>query len=97
MTHTTYHPEMGDQPRPTALFASRSCLSKVSICWAADRDSEARQVFKQLRIRPSNIRPRNAGEWSLLRGRDGFSALVTYAADEKLCSSSDIDVELLLD
>ncbi len=88
-TKTGYHPEMGEAPRASALFRVQTCLSKMSICWNIDRDAEARQAFRAARCRPSHIK-----RMEIIGGGEKYSALITFAAYEKLDNT---DWEMLLD
>lgn len=88
-----YHPEMGEQPNMAKLFQAHHVInSTMSLHWSPERDAEARQAMKRLRIRPSGVNLDTK-----CTGRQEWSALVTYAAYTKVMEAGLGCREMLLD
>lgn len=92
-----YYPEMGGKPLETALFKCDFVMSKMALKWTADRHAEALATFRSMRIRPTSMAPLADVQFC----KDGiarkYTAIVTYAAYEKLRNAKLTTTELLLD
>lgn len=99
-----YHPEMNEKPDQSKLFAvHHNFRNSYSCAWRKDRDAEAREVLKKLRIRPMGrhtgdaITEHEAGKTTYGPWKDVplMSCLITDHAASKL-DKADLTAHLLL-
>ena len=89
--HHLYYPELGEQGDASKLFQRANFVGRhVFIDWLAERDGEARSVFRQLQIRP---------EITAVAGPQGAKRMtgrLTAAAWRKIESATNVSIQALL-
>lgn len=94
-----YYPEMGESTPVRLFYAEHAYRSTYDLCWSHERDAEAREKLRILKIRPGSIRRREPGEWlpAARLGRDVFACQITSAAQRKLRDAGLLATRLMLD
>ena len=91
-TAHSYTPEMGGKPDTTKLFQRCSFVGRwVFVDWSPEREEDARELFKRLKIRP---------KISYTECRDGsfkWTGQMTGDAWRKLRDDGNVSNEALLD
>jgi hypothetical protein len=94
-----YYPELGQLPNPDKIFRTNVVIGRTySLRWPACRDAQAREILKQLKVRPARIQLSRVGiELVDTAKEDRYDCCITYAAWKKLNAADAIAHEVLLD
>ena len=95
-----YHPEMDETPDLSKLFyMSHNFRDSYLLQWRRERDAEAQETLRQLRVKMKNLRFHLKGEHGSVLGHaaDSFACLVTGHAHDKIMTAGLSEYEMLLD